>query len=203
VQALWGCDLQNQLEGISEALRIPGSKSLGPIQSVRCNDRQIVAYKMRFAWRVPRIMYVSPSMAQGAREQLGVTGCAAVTRLSAMHRRDVYGTQLTAHTHSAPGRPPVTLVSFIHMFAALARRVRCSVACTCFAAASILTSFMRAAHPGGVEGPGHAELQQDQDHCGLRAGAQRRRRGSHREAGRRAEGLPENHPGRRQAGAHY
>ncbi len=27
--------LQNQLEGISEALRIPGSKSLGPIQSVR------------------------------------------------------------------------------------------------------------------------------------------------------------------------
>ena len=27
--------VQNQLEGISESLRIPGSKSLGPIQSVR------------------------------------------------------------------------------------------------------------------------------------------------------------------------
>ena len=27
--------LQSQLEGISESLRIPGSKSLGPIQSVR------------------------------------------------------------------------------------------------------------------------------------------------------------------------
>ena len=72
--------------------------------------------------------------------------------------------------------------------------------CKCVASSTRVTApVLRCA--GSIQGPGHAELQQVEDRGRLRAGAQGRGRGGHREAGRSAEGLPEDHPGRRQAGA--